>query len=529
MVTEFIDTFKNEVNRLLVEQEYNKKKAEINTIYQNDVIDSKNDDFIPDYFYQEALNDLEKSRIEHLNSYDYFAPQNNYALPDFNTYLLSTSSYAPLATHVYDESDAYNYQIPDDAGTKTLSIAPARIKPKLNDYFSVEEIPETDDNESESNNMLFDPNFSFDDMQDLSENESVSTKETMEKLTDEITQTNSFSDTEENKEEKKEEEKIDDNHVFITDTLSIDKTHSDLNEADEILPDEPIEIINPPILSEKPQSLLSTLSLQESNEPELPSQTEQMPIQSQESAQPSMQTLAQSVQPTAQKVLQPIQQLSASTQAAAQMQAPIQQLSASTQAATPQQSTDVLQPSTFYKTNISPQQKTNEQVDSFLHEQKKNMMVRIAEWIQNNIFDLIGDHIPVIGTVIKMIGNVLTGLFKTIGNLFDGNYKTALSDGLSWLKDSAIIGGSAFGIYKLGKEFNWWGNKKESTTSVLEQDVIQDTVQGLVQGAITNAVTQSASQTTQNLISGIATPVSEDASTDVISNLLIGKINQSEK
>ncbi len=93
--------------------------------------------------------------------------------------------------------------------------------------------------------------------------------------------------------------------------------------------------------------------------------------------------------------------------------------------------------------------------------EEANFLVKMGDWIQRNIFDRIGDSIPLIGTVIKMIGNVLTGLLKTIGHMFDRNWGEAGKTGLSWLKDTAIVGGATIAGYAFGKQFGWWGKKSD--------------------------------------------------------------------
>ena len=100
-------------------------------------------------------------------------------------------------------------------------------------------------------------------------------------------------------------------------------------------------------------------------------------------------------------------------------------------------------------------------------DEKANFLVKSGRWIQENVFDTVGNAIPIpfLGTGIKMIGNVFTGLLKTIGHIFDGNWKKMASDGWSWLKDTAIVGGTTFGIYKLGKSLDWWGKDKSKKSS----------------------------------------------------------------
>ncbi len=98
--------------------------------------------------------------------------------------------------------------------------------------------------------------------------------------------------------------------------------------------------------------------------------------------------------------------------------------------------------------------------------QEKNWLVRGADWVQRNIFDSLADLMPfeILGTPIKMLGNILTGPFRTIGYAFDCNWSKAGEAGWSWLKDTAIAAAAIFGVYYLGKKMEWWGNKKKTTT-----------------------------------------------------------------
>lgn len=491
MVTkEFLKTFKDEVNRLLVEQEYQKKKDEINTTFQNTSSEAEN-------AYLQALIDLESDRSHYLNSYDYFLPENNYALPDFNTHFLSSTFYSTPTSYTYPVSEYENdLTIPSVSFSNSLDNPLSQYCNQFeqNDVLSFDTTDTNDNSLSEDESPLASDSFlSSKNTEESLENEPLFEEEfplsDISSLAENAAEINIEEDENEQETNTEEDENTEDNYnnnqIFITSNSAISEGNVSAHETPQSLSEEPIELVRPTILTQNTQPLLSSIPvLKESNE----------------------------------ETQEPIQ-----TQASIQTQEPIQ-----TQPSGMQQTlADLSQPTTFYKTDILPQQKKNDQTDAFIYEQKKNMMVRIAEWIQNNIFNMIGDHIPILGTVIKMIGNVFTGLFKTIGNLFDGNFKNALSDGLSWLKDSAIIGGSAFGIYKLGKEFDWWGKKKSSSTSTLISN--QNTVTDTVQKAVNNAITQNTPATTQSIISGVATPVSENTSTDAFQNLLVGKINQYDK
>ena len=158
----------------------------------------------------------------------------------------------------------------------------------------------------------------------------------------------------------------------------------------------------------------------------------------------------------------------------------------------PQQANDV------QSQNLTSEQQAQMQQQALLQDQqqkkedeKANFLVKTGRWIQENVFDTIGNALPIplLGTGIKMFGNVFTGLLKTIGHIFDGNWKKMASDGWSWLKDSAIIGGVTFGAYKLGESLDWWGkdkNKNKSNASATKTDNLSDKqIASLAEKAIT--------------------------------------------
>lgn len=457
---EYIKTFKDEVNRLLVEQEYQKRKAEIDTAFQQDISAVDNS-------YQQALYNLEVNKNNYLNSYDYFLPENNYHLPNFGSDLQSSTYSGPLN----------NLYSPNNLTVDYINFPISPVENVLSDESEVSLDEEID---------LPDLSFSFkpeDQNDEVINTPNESGKEEESKITDVPLPANLLSS------------------LSFNETEGESSDESELASSDEELPDNTNEISLLTALSNPAQ--VDTAALSEtalSNMPDALVNTAQTPVQN------TLQT------PVPQAQI-PVQ----ATSSAIQQPNTLQTLSG------------ISQPTTFYKTDLLPQQKADEKTAAFAHEQQKNMIVRAAEWVQENIFDAVGDHVPLIGTVIKMIGNVFTGFFKTIGNLFDGNFGNALSSGLSWLKDSAIIGGSAYGIYKLGKEFNWWGKKKSATSSLITQNTVENTVQNMVQDAVVNAVTQNMATTGQSIISGVATPVSENASTDVLQNLMIGKLNQYNK
>lgn len=101
------------------------------------------------------------------------------------------------------------------------------------------------------------------------------------------------------------------------------------------------------------------------------------------------------------------------------------------------------------------------QAEEEKHKNGSNFLVTGADWVQRNLFDRIAGWMPIgfLKSAVQMIGNTLTGLFKTVGHLFDGKVGDALSSGWSWLKDTAIVGGTVAGalvarkqIKKLNKE-----------------------------------------------------------------------------
>ncbi len=151
-----------------------------------------------------------------------------------------------------------------------------------------------------------------------------------------------------------------------------------------------------------------------------------------------------------------------------------------------------------------------QQAQQQAQQQKSNLLVRTGDWIQRNIFDRVGDWMPIgiLGKAVKMVGNVFTGLLKTVGHLFDGNWSNAGKTGLSWLKDTAIVGGTTVGVYALGKQFGWWG-KSDTTNSAT---TTSSATTATATNSNTTLNTSSASlaiqsNTSQNATARLGTPV----------------------
>ena len=159
-------------------------------------------------------------------------------------------------------------------------------------------------------------------------------------------------------------------------------------------------------------------------------------------------------------------------------------------------------------------------------QQRSNFLVRTGDWIQRNIFDRVGDWMPIgiLGKAVKMVGNVFTGILKTVGHLFDGNWGNAGKTGLSWLKDTAIIGGTTVGVYALGKQFGWWG--KSDTVNSTTASIADTTTVATASNTNTTLNTNSASlamqtNTSQNATARLGTPVTlneSDATQSLIRN-----------
>lgn len=159
-------------------------------------------------------------------------------------------------------------------------------------------------------------------------------------------------------------------------------------------------------------------------------------------------------------------------------------------------------------------------------QQRSNFLVRTGDWIQRNIFDRVGDWMPIgiLGKAVKMVGNVFTGILKTVGHLFDGNWGNAGKTGLSWLKDTAIVGGTTVGVYALGKQFGWWG--KSDTVNSTTTSIADTTTVATASNTNTALNTNSASlamqtNTSQNATARLGTPVTlneSDATPSLIRN-----------
>ncbi len=99
-------------------------------------------------------------------------------------------------------------------------------------------------------------------------------------------------------------------------------------------------------------------------------------------------------------------------------------------------------------------------------EANKPWLVRSADWLDKNLFGSIASFFgtglfSILGSGIKMVGGVLTGLMRTIGYALNGQWSEAGSAALIWGKDAAITALIAWGSSALYKYFT----KEETTTT----------------------------------------------------------------
>ncbi len=113
-------------------------------------------------------------------------------------------------------------------------------------------------------------------------------------------------------------------------------------------------------------------------------------------------------------------------------------------------------------------------------EANKPWLVKSADWLDQNLFGSVADmfgsgFLSILGSGIKMVGGVLTGLMRTIGYAFNGDWEEAGSSALGWLKDAAITGLIAWGSSALIKKFSS-SNESSSTTSTTTSTEASNTV-----------------------------------------------------
>ncbi|MBQ8250672.1 MAG: hypothetical protein IJY92_02015 [Alphaproteobacteria bacterium] len=97
----------------------------------------------------------------------------------------------------------------------------------------------------------------------------------------------------------------------------------------------------------------------------------------------------------------------------------------------------------------------------------KNFFLSAGNWV-NNAFNSLGNMIPIslISNFIKMIGNCIGGLLKTIGYVLEGEWGKAGTELFGWIKDAAIVGGVAYGAYFLKKKIsNYFKDDEKTSTS----------------------------------------------------------------
>lgn len=96
----------------------------------------------------------------------------------------------------------------------------------------------------------------------------------------------------------------------------------------------------------------------------------------------------------------------------------------------------------------------------------KNFFLSAGNWV-NNAFNSLGNMIPIslISNFIKMIGNCIGGLLKTIGYVLEGEWGKAGTELFGWIKDAAIVGGVAYGAYFLKKKISNYFKDDENTST----------------------------------------------------------------
>ena len=256
---EYIKTFKDEVNRLLVEQEYQKRKAEIDTAFQQDISAVDNS-------YQQALYNLEVNKNNYLNSYDYFLPANNYHLPNFGSGLQSSICSQPLN----------NFYSPNNL---TVDYVNFPISPVEN--FLSDESEESLDDEIDLSDFSFssEPEDQNDEVINMP-NESDSEEES--KITDVPLQANllsslSFNETEEESSDESAHASSDEELPDNTNEISLLTALSNPAQVN-------TETLSETALSNMPDALVNTAQTPVQNTLQTPVPQAQVPVQASSSA-----------------------------------------------------------------------------------------------------------------------------------------------------------------------------------------------------------------------------------------------------
>lgn len=146
-------------------------------------------------------------------------------------------------------------------------------------------------------------------------------------------------------------------------------------------------------------------------------------------------------------------------------------------------------------TGVLPNGMTQKEEDS------RNFFLSIGNFIDNSVFGPLADMIPIslLSKALRMLGNCISGLFKTIGYVMEGEWSKAGTQLFGWVKDAAIVGGVVYGATilkdKLKDIFPSTSSNENSSSSSSSSSGLEDIIAGAL-GGVTNSGSSSGTANT---------------------------------
>lgn len=136
-------------------------------------------------------------------------------------------------------------------------------------------------------------------------------------------------------------------------------------------------------------------------------------------------------------------------------------------------------------------------------EDSRNFFLSIGNFIDNSVFGPLADMIPIslLSKALRMLGNCISGLFKTIGYVMEGEWSKAGTQLFGWVKDVAIVGGVVYGATilkdKLKDIFPSTSSSENSSSSSSSSSSsgLEDIIAGALSG-VTNSGSSSGTANT---------------------------------
>ncbi len=120
-------------------------------------------------------------------------------------------------------------------------------------------------------------------------------------------------------------------------------------------------------------------------------------------------------------------------------------------------------------------------------EDSRNFFLSIGNFIDNSVFGPLADMVPIsfLSTALRMLGNCISGLFKTIGYVMEGEWSKAGTQLFGWVKDAAIVGGAIYGITILKDKLKdiFPSSDEKTSSSSNSSSSLEDIIAGALGGA----------------------------------------------